>query len=68
MGRSTGSVGASFSDHGIQYAAFDYVDLLKDKVQISANRSSLAYAVRLIRIIKAEEVDLSSPLIPIRVR
>ena len=52
------------SDQGVQYAANDYVDLLKDHdVQISmAARGAPEenpYAERLIRTIKEEEVNLS---------
>ncbi len=57
------------SDQGVQYAAFclhpfgDYVDLLKDKVQISmaevGEPTQNGYAERLMRTIKEEEVDLS---------
>jgi len=52
------------SDHGVQYAANAYVDLLQERhVQISmAARGSPEenpYAERLIRTIKEEEVDLS---------
>lgn len=51
------------SDQGVQYAAFDYVDLLKDKAQISmaevGEPTQNGYAERLMRTIKEEEVDLS---------
>jgi putative transposase len=52
------------SDQGVQYAASDYIDLLKQhQVQISmASKGSPEenpYAERLIRTIKEEEVDLS---------
>ena len=52
------------SDQGVQYAATDYVDLLKEHgVQISMAEVGQAwqngYAERLMRTIKEEEVDLS---------
>jgi transposase InsO family protein len=51
------------SDQGVQYAAYDYVDLLKDKAQISmaevGEPTQNGYAERLMRTIKEEEVDLS---------
>lgn len=51
------------SDQGVQYAAFDYVDLLKDKALISmaevGEPTQNGYAERLMRTIKEEEVDLS---------
>jgi transposase InsO family protein len=51
------------SDQGVQYAAFDYVDLLKDKARISmaevGEPTQNGYAERLMRTIKEEEVDLS---------
>lgn len=51
------------SDQGVQYAAFDYVDLLKDTTQISmaevGEPTQNGYAERLMRTIKEEEVDLS---------
>lgn len=51
------------SDQGVQYAAFDYIDLLKDKAQISmaevGEPTQNGYAERLMRTIKEEEVDLS---------
>src|SRR6266496_3156715 len=63
MRRPTGSFQASSSDQGVQYAAFDYVDLLKDKAQISmaevGEPTPYGYAERLMRTIKEEEVDLS---------
>jgi putative transposase len=51
------------SDQGVQYAATDYVDLLKEHdVQISMAEVGQAwqngYAERLMRTIKEEEVDL----------
>ena len=52
------------SDQGVQYAAIDYIDLLKaHKIQISMAAIGKAeengYAERVIRTIKEEEVDLS---------
>ena len=52
------------SDQGVQYAAKDYIDLLKGhQVQISmaalGNPEENGYTERLIRTIKEEEVDLS---------
>ncbi len=52
------------SDQGVQYAANDYINLLKEKgVQISMAEVGQAwqngYAERLMRTIKEEEVDLS---------
>jgi putative transposase len=52
------------SDQGIQYAASDYIDLLRQhevKISMSAKGSpeENAYAERLIRTIKEEEVELS---------
>lgn len=51
------------SDQGVQYAAFDYLDLLKDKVRISmaevGEPTQNGYAERLMRTLKEEEVDLS---------
>jgi putative transposase len=51
------------SDQGVQYAAYDYVELLKDKAQISmaevGEPTQNGYAERLMRTIKEEEVDLS---------
>jgi transposase InsO family protein len=51
------------SDQGVQYAALDYVDLLKDKACISmaevGEPTQNGYAERLMRTIKQEEVDLS---------
>ena len=52
------------SDQGVQYAAYDYVDLLKaHQVQISMAAVGKAeengYAERVMRTIKEEEVDLS---------
>ena len=52
------------SDQGVQYAAYDYVDLLKThQVQISMAAVGKAeengYAERVMRTIKEEEVDLS---------
>lgn len=52
------------SDQGVQYAAHDYIDLLKSyKIQISMAAVGKAeengYAERVIRTIKEEEVDLS---------
>lgn len=52
------------SDQGLQYAATDYTDLLKQKnVQISmadvGEPTQNGYAERLMRTIKEEEVDLS---------
>jgi putative transposase len=55
------------SDQGVQYAAYDYIDLLKVKgIQISMAAVGKAeengYAERLIRTIKEEEVELSEYL------
>lgn len=55
------------SDQGVQYAAYDYIDLLKDhEVLISMAAVGKAeengYAERLMRTIKEEEVDLSDYL------
>jgi putative transposase len=55
------------SDQGIQYAASDYIDLLRQhevKISMSAKGSpeENAYAERLIRTIKEEEVELSEYL------
>ena len=52
------------SDQGVQYAAHDYIDLLKSReIQISMAAIGKAeengYAERVIRTIKEEEVDLS---------
>jgi transposase InsO family protein len=52
------------SDQGVQYAANDYIDLLEQhQVQISMSAKGSpeenAYAERLIRTIKEEEVELS---------
>ena len=52
------------SDQGVQYAAHEYIDLLKDhQIQISMAAVGKAeengYAERLMRTIKEEEVDLS---------
>lgn len=52
------------SDQGVQYAANDYIDLLKQhQVQISmaakGSPEENPYAERLIRTVKDEEVDLS---------
>jgi len=52
------------SDQGVQYAATDYIDLLKAyQIQISMAAIGKAeengYAERVIRTIKEEEVDLS---------
>jgi transposase InsO family protein len=52
------------SDQGVQYAAHEYIDLLKDhEIQISMAAVGKAeengYAERLMRTIKEEEVDLS---------
>jgi putative transposase len=52
------------SDQGLQYAATDYIDLLKQhSIQISmaevGEPTQNGYAERLIRTIKEEEVDLS---------
>jgi putative transposase len=52
------------SDQGVQYAAHDYIDLLKDhKIQISMAAIGKAeengYAERFMRTVKEEEVDLS---------
>lgn len=52
------------SDQGVQYAANDYIDLLKShEIQISMAAIGKAeengYAERVIRTIKEEEVDLS---------
>lgn len=52
------------SDQGIQYAAYEYIDLLK-KYKVRISMSSIGkpqengYAERLMRTIKEEEVDLS---------
>ena len=53
------------SDHGVQYAAYAYVDLLRaHEVQISLTVVSKAeengYAERFMRTIKEEQVDLSN--------
>ena len=55
------------SDQGVQYAAYDYTDLLKAHgIQISMAAVGKAeengYAERLMRTIKEEEVDLSEYL------
>jgi len=55
------------SDQGVQYAAYDYIDLLKvHSAQISMAAVGKAeengYAERLMRTIKEEEVDLSEYL------
>jgi len=55
------------SDQGVQYAAYDYTDLLKtNSIQISMAAVGKAeengYAERLMRTIKEEEVDLSEYL------
>jgi putative transposase len=55
------------SDQGVQYAAYDYIDLLKvHGIQISMAAVGKAeengYAERLMRTIKEEEVDLSEYL------
>jgi putative transposase len=55
------------SDQGVQYAAHNYVDLLKEKhIRISMAAVGKAeengYAERLMRTIKEEEVDLSDYL------
>jgi putative transposase len=55
------------SDQGVQYAAYDYIDLLKVQgIQISMAAVGKAeengYAERLIRTIKEEEVELSEYL------
>ena len=52
------------SDQGVQYAAHEYIDLLKDhQIQISmaavGEAEENGYAERLMRTIKEEEVDLS---------
>jgi transposase InsO family protein len=52
------------SDQGVQYAAHEYIDLLKEyNIQISMAATGRpeenGYAERLIRTIKEEEVDLS---------
>ena len=52
------------SDQGVQYAAGDYIDLLREHhVQLSmaaqGNPAENGYAERLMRTIKEEEVDLS---------
>jgi putative transposase len=52
------------SDQGVQYAAYDYIDLLKVKgIQISMAAVGKAeengYADRLIRTINEEQVELS---------
>ena len=63
----TGQPEIHHSDQGIQYAAYDYIDLLKVYgVQISMAAVGKAeengYAERLMRTIKEEEVDLSEYL------
>jgi transposase InsO family protein len=52
------------SDQGVQYAAHEYIDSLKDhQIQISmaavGEAEENGYAERLMRTIKEEEVDLS---------
>ena len=56
--------GIHHSDQGVQYAAHDYVDLLRaHDVQISMSATGKpqenGYAERFMRTIKEEEVDLS---------
>ena len=63
----TGQPEIHHSDQGVQYAAYDYIDLLKvHGVQISMAAVGKAeengYAERLMRTIKEEEVDLSEYL------
>jgi putative transposase len=63
----TGQSEIHHSDQGVQYAAYDYVDLLKVHcIQISMAAVGKAeengYAERLMRTIKEEEVDLSEYL------
>lgn len=63
----TGQPDIHHSDQGVQYAAYDYIDLLKvHGVQISMAAVGKAeengYAERLMRTIKEEEVDLSEYL------
>ena len=63
----TGQPVIHHSDQGVQYAAYDYIDLLKmHQVQISMAAVGKAeengYAERLMRTIKEEEVDLSEYL------
>jgi putative transposase len=63
----TGQPNIHHSDQGVQYAAYDYIDLLKvHGVQISMAAVGKAeengYAERLMRTIKEEEVDLSEYL------
>ena len=63
----TGQPEIHHSDQGVQYAAYDYIDLLQEHgVQISMAAVGKAeengYAERLMRTIKDEEVDLSEYL------
>jgi putative transposase len=63
----TGQPEIHHSDQGVQYAAYDYIDLLKvHGIQISMAAVGKAeengYAERLMRTIKEEEVDLSEYL------
>jgi len=63
----TGQPEIHHSDQGVQYAAYDYIDLLKvHGVQISMAAVGRAeengYAERLMRTVKEEEVDLSEYL------
>jgi putative transposase len=63
----TGQPDIHHSDQGVQYAAYDYVDLLKEhRIQISMAAIGQAeengYAERFMRTVKEEEVDLSEYL------
>lgn len=63
----TGQPDIHHSDQGVQYAAYDYIDLLKEhRIQISMAAIGKAeengYAERFMRTVKEEEVDLAEYL------
>lgn len=63
----TGQPDIHHSDQGVQYAAYDYIDLLNEhSIQISMAAIGKAeengYAERFMRTVKEEEVDLSEYL------